>query len=348
MIVAKQVFEMPEFMTRSGAVIVKPRVGWESYGTLSRDRSNAILVTHYFSATSHAAGKYLPEDENAGYWDAIIGPGKPIDTDRFFVVSSDTLVNLNARDPKVTTTGPASRNPTTGDRYGLEFPVVSIHDFVALQKALVESLGIRRLRAVIGPSMGALQAYQWAESFPEMVDRIVPVIGAAGGDPFLIAWLDVWSMPVRLDPKWRGGAYPEDDPPEAGLTAALQIVTLHAQQRDWAQSTFGKAAAEVGYEPAQSLANRFKIDKAVHEYAANSSCLGRCQQFSVPHSGKPACRRQRRKDKSADASDIFADRPRLSAAVDRAHRGRFARSRNVRKNGIVAGSKWTPQWDSSN
>ena len=312
MIVAKQVFEMPEFMTRSGAVIVKPRVGWESYGTLSRDRSNAILVTHYFSATSHAAGKYLPEDENAGYWDAIIGPGKPIDTDRFFVVSSDTLVNLNARDPKVTTTGPASRNPTTGDRYGLEFPVVSIHDFVALQKALVESLGIRRLRAVIGPSMGALQAYQWAESFPEMVDRIVPVIGAAGGDPFLIAWLDVWSMPVRLDPKWRGGAYPEDDPPDAGLTAALQIVTLHAQQRDWAQSAFGKAAAEVGCEPAQSLANRFKIDKAVHEYAANSSCLGRCQQFSVPHSGKPACRRQRRKDKSADASDIFADRPRLS------------------------------------
>ena len=128
-----------------------------------------ILVTHYFSATSHAAGKYLPEDEDAGYWDAIIGPRKPMNTDRFFVISSDTLVNLNARDPKVTTTGPASRNPTTGDRSGLEFPVVSIHDFVALQKALVESLGIRRLRAVIGPSMGALKEHINGPSLSEMV-----------------------------------------------------------------------------------------------------------------------------------------------------------------------------------
>ena len=173
--------------------------------------------------------------------------------------------------------------------------------------------------------------------FTEMVDRIVPVIGAAGGDPFLIAWLDVWALPVRLDPKWQGGAYPEDDPPEAGLTAALQIVTLHAQQRDWAQDTFGRVAAEIGYEPARSLANRFKIDKTVHEYAANSSCLGRCQQFSVPRSGKPACRRQRRKHKSEDASDLFADRPRLPSAVDRTHGGRFARSRNIRKNGIFQG-----------
>ena len=126
-----------------------------------------------------------------GYWDAIIGPGKPIDTDKFFVFSSDTLVNLNARDPNVVTTGSASSDPDTGKRYGMNFPVVSIHDFVEVQKALVESLGIRRLRAVVGPSMGALQAYQWAESHPAMVDRILPVIGAAGGDPFLIAWLDL-------------------------------------------------------------------------------------------------------------------------------------------------------------
>jgi homoserine O-acetyltransferase len=126
----------------------------------------------------------------------------------------------------------------------MNFPVVSIHDFVEVQKALVESLGIKRLRAVVGPSMGALQAYQWAESYPEMVDRIVPVIGAAGGDPFLIAWLDVWAQPVRLDPKWRGGRYPEEDPPVEGLTAALKIVTLHAQQSEWARSTFGRAPAE--------------------------------------------------------------------------------------------------------
>src|SRR3712207_6768755 len=170
MLVEKKVFRLPRYTTHSGATIEDVRVGWESYGTLSRDRSNAILVTHYFSATSHAAGRYSPEDELPGYWDAIIGPGKPIDTDRYFVLSTDTLVNLNALDPKVITTGPASRDPATGKRYGMAFPVVSIHDFVSVQKALVESLGISRLRAVIGPSMGALQAYQWADSYPA-IDR---------------------------------------------------------------------------------------------------------------------------------------------------------------------------------
>jgi homoserine O-acetyltransferase len=174
-------------MTRSGALLKPVRVGWESYGTLDRERSNAILVTHYFSATSQAAGRYTVHDELPGYWDAIIGPGKAIDTNKFFVLSSDTLVNLNARDPQVITTGPASIDPDTGARYGMRFPIVSIHDFIQLQKVLVESLGIKRLRAVVGPSMGALQAYQWAQSYPDMVGRIMPVIGAAGGDPFLIA-----------------------------------------------------------------------------------------------------------------------------------------------------------------
>ena len=100
MLVEKKVFELPRYATRNGAVIEKLRVGWESYGTLNRDRSNAILATHDFSGTSHAAGRYSPGDELPGYWDAIIGPGKPIDTNKYFVLSSDTLVNLNARDPK--------------------------------------------------------------------------------------------------------------------------------------------------------------------------------------------------------------------------------------------------------
>jgi homoserine O-acetyltransferase len=267
MIVEKKVFELPSFTTRSGVALRQLRVGWESYGTLDREKSNAILVTHYFSASSHAAGRYGSQDLLPGYWDAIIGPGKAIDTDKFFVLSSDTLVNLNARDPNVVTTGPASVDPDTGQRYGLRFPVVSIHDFVAVQKLLVESLGIKRLRAVAGPSMGALQAYQWAQSYPDMMDRIMPVIGAAGGDPFLIAWLDIWAQPVRIDPKWRGGDYPEEDPPVAGLTAALRTVALHANQSEWA-STFGRAPAEPGREPAQALSDRFKIESTLDDLAA--------------------------------------------------------------------------------
>ena len=278
MIVEKRTFELPRYMTRSRALLKQVRVGWESYGTLDRERSNAILVTHYFSATSHAAGRYTAHDVLPGYWDAIIGPGKAIDTNRFFVLSSDTLVNLNARDTQVITTGPASIDPETGARYGMGFPIVSIHDFIQLQKALVESLGIKRLHAVVGPSMGALQAYQWAQSYPDMVGRIMPVIGAAGGDPFLIAWLDIWAQPVRLDPKWRSGNYPESDPPVEGLTAALKTVTLHANQSEWAAS-FGHAPAAPGCDPAQALSHRFMIEDAVGQLAAMRAVTADANNF---------------------------------------------------------------------
>ena len=278
MIVQKMTFELPQYTTRNGALLKRVRVGWESYGTLDRERSNAILVTHYFSATSHAAGRYTAHDVLPGYWDAIIGPGKAIDTNKFFVLSSDTLVNLNARDPQVITTGPASIDPETGARYGMGFPIVSIHDFIQLQKALVESLGIKRLHAVVGPSMGALQAYQWAQSYPDMVGRIMPVIGAAGGDPFLIAWLDIWAQPVRLDPKWRSGNYPESDPPIEGLTAALKTVTLHANQSEWAAS-FGRAPATPGCDPAQALSHRFMIEDAVGQLAAMRAVTADANNF---------------------------------------------------------------------
>lgn len=267
-VVEKKVFELPQYTTVGGATLKGVRVGWESYGTLNADKSNAVLITHFFSATSHAAGVYAPGDPVPGYWDAIIGPGKAIDTTKYFVISSDTLVNLNANTPNVVTTGPASINPDTGKPYGLAFPTVTMRDFVNVQKALVESLGIRKLRAVAGPSMGALQAYEWALAYPEMVDRIVPVIGAAGGDPFLIAWLDLWAQPIRLDPRWNGGDYYGKEPPKAGLTAALKVVSLQANQAEWAAQTFGRAPALSGQDPAQDFGNKFKIEAALDQGAA--------------------------------------------------------------------------------
>ena len=263
LIVEKKTFELPAYTTAGGATIKGVKVGWESYGELNADRSNAILVTHFFSGTSHAAGKYKPEDRSPGYWDPIIGPGKAIDTNRYFVISSDTLVNLSPKDPNVVTTGPATIDPATGKPYGLSFPVVSIRDFINVQKALLDSLGIRKLKAVVGASMGALQAYEWAVAYPEMVDRIVPVIGAAGGDAYLGAWVEVWGAPIRLDPKWKGGAYDPQDPPKEGLAAALKVVTLHAQGAEWAAKNFGAAPAEEGKNPAAALQNRFKLEAAL-------------------------------------------------------------------------------------
>jgi homoserine O-acetyltransferase/O-succinyltransferase len=259
LIVEKKTFEMSDFATVGGETIKKVTVGWETAGTLNADKSNAILITHYFSGTSHAFGKYAASDALPGYWDAIIGPGKAIDTDKYFVISSDTLVNLNVRDPHVVTTGPASIDPATGKAYGMNFPIVRIKDFVNVQKALIESLGITKLKAVVGASMGALQAYEWAASYPDMVDRIVAVIGAPGADPFLIGWLGLWAEPIRLDPKWNGGDYYDKEPPLAGLTAALKILTLHANHWDWAVATQG-GWAEQGKDPGQAFDNKFKIE----------------------------------------------------------------------------------------
>src|SRR5215467_12339077 len=139
LIVEKKTFALPSYTTVAGETIKSVKVGWESAGTLNSDKSNAVLITHFFSGTSHAFGKYSAEDKAVGYWDAIIGPGKAIDTNKYFVLSSDTLVNLNVNMPNVITTGPASIDPDTGKPYGMSFPVVSIKDFVEVQKALLES-----------------------------------------------------------------------------------------------------------------------------------------------------------------------------------------------------------------
>jgi homoserine O-acetyltransferase len=269
LITKKQVFDLPSFTTQSGRTLKGVKVGWESYGTLNADKSNAILICHFFSGTGHAAGKYAESDKAAGYWDAIIGPGKAIDTNKYFVFSSDTLVNLSPADPTVTTTGPASIDPDTGKPYGYlseanpnGFPIVSIRDFIEVQKKLVDSLGIKKLHMVAGASMGGIQTFEWAGAYPDMVARIMPVISSAEADAGLIDWLDIWAMPIRLDPKWKGGDY-ASDPPLAGFAQALKIVTLHAQTNAWATGAFGPKWAKDGESPYKSFSNRYLVETAL-------------------------------------------------------------------------------------
>lgn len=227
-LVEKQRFQMSDFVTFAGKTINQVQVGWESYGKLNNAKDNVILITHYFSATSHAAGKYAKDDPQAGYWDAIIGPGKAIDTNQYFVISVDSLVNLNANDPNVITTGPATIDPATSKPYGMRFPVVTIRDFVNVQKAVLESLGIQKLHAVIGASMGSLQAIDWAAAYPDWVPRMISVIGSGQSDAWTTSLLEQWSIPIRLDPNWQQGDYYADTPPNAGLTAALMFITQDA------------------------------------------------------------------------------------------------------------------------
>ncbi len=178
-------------------------------------------------------------------------------------------MNLSPADPNVTTTGPASIDPDTGKPYGYlsdkndkGFPIVSIRDFIEVQKKLVDSLGIKKLHMVGGASMGGIQTYEWAAVYPEMVSRIMPVISSAEPDAGLIDWLDIWAMPIRLDPKWNGGDY-GSEPPLAGFAQALKIVTLHAQTNAWATGAFGSKWAKEGESPLKSFSNRYLVETAL-------------------------------------------------------------------------------------
>lgn len=227
--VEKQEFVTENFTTFGGEAIPEVRMGWEAYGELNEAKDNVILITHFFSGTSHAAGRYTEEDPMPGYWDAIIGPGKAIDTNEFYVISADTLVNQSPYDPNVITTGPASINPETGEPYGLDFPVVTIRDFVNVQNLLLESLGIEKLHAVVGASMGSLQALEWSIAYPEKVERMASVIGMGESDPWTIAALQQWANPIMLDPNWNGGDYYGGEKPTEGVVQSLMQITLQAQ-----------------------------------------------------------------------------------------------------------------------
>lgn len=228
LLVEKQTFTTKDFTTVSGETIAEVKVGWEAYGTLNAEKDNVILITHFFSGNSHAAGKYTPDDPQPGYWDAIIGPGKAIDTNKYYVLSSDTLVNAFPNLPSVVTTGPASINPTTGKPYGLDFPVVTIRDFVNVQHELLSSLGITKLHAVVGASMGSLQAIEWASAYPDMVERMVSVIGAGGMDAWTITALEHWARAIRVDPNWNGGDYYGGEAPLEGVANSLVMITQQA------------------------------------------------------------------------------------------------------------------------
>ena len=292
----KRRFDLPELNTLGGATIKHVAIGYETYGKLNDARDNAILVAHFFSGTSHAAGRYAPDDPQPGYWDAIIGPGKAVDTDRFFVIASDTLINLNVKDSNVITTGPASIDPATGKPYGLTFPVISIGDFIRVQKALIDSLGIGRLHAVMGPSMGGLQTFDWAATFPDRVGRIVPVIAAPNFGGWLTAWLSMWGQPIRLDPNWRGGDYYDGAPPLAGLEGALRIMTLHALHSRWVDESCGRALAPGGdigdlaaspYAVERTLADGAQLRARVAD-ANHLLYLARANQNYIPGAGAGA------------------------------------------------------------
>ncbi len=268
-LVEKKTFTMPTYTTIGGKIIKNVKIGYETYGRLNAAGTNAIFISHYFTGTSHAAGKYAATDAAAGYWDSIIGAGKPLDTDKYFIVAADTLVNLNTKDPRVITTGPASIDPDTGKPYGMTFPIVTFRDMVNTQKALVDSLGIRRLKAVMGASGGSMQTMEWAASYPEMVERAIPVIpGGLESSAYLVETLNTWMAPIVNDPKWNKGDYYGKDEPVQGVAESLKLITMASRHYGWAEKAFGRKFAAPDKNPLDSWDNVFAIEGALDKATA--------------------------------------------------------------------------------
>src|SRR5260221_738304 len=196
--VQKQQFTTQKFRLENGAVLPELTLAYETYGTLAPGGRNAVLVTHGFTSSHHMAGRYTPEDAKAGSWDGLIGPGKAIDTDKLFVVSSNMLGSSYG------STSPTSRNPATGKPYGPDFPDFSLVDMVTAQKAMLDHLGVRHLVAVAGPSYGGYQAFQWGVTYPGFMSGIVVAVSAPKSTSGPQATTDLVSR-LATDPNWNGG-----------------------------------------------------------------------------------------------------------------------------------------------
>jgi homoserine O-acetyltransferase len=206
-----------ELTLESGARLGPVTLAYETYGTLDPEQTNAILVLHALSGDSHAAGYYAEDDPKPGWWDSMVGPGKGIDTDRYFVLCSNVLGSC------LGSTGPSTINPGTGLPYGLDFPLVTIGDMVQAQKKLLDTLGIRQLLAVIGGSIGGMQVLEWALRYPEMVSAAVPLATATKHSALAIAFNEVARQAIMADPNWQGGNYYQGPKPSLGLAVARMI-----------------------------------------------------------------------------------------------------------------------------
>lgn len=262
-LVVKKTFELKEYVTVSGQKIAPVRIGYETYGNLNSNKDNVILVCHHFSGTSHAAGKYSAAEKVPGYWDSVIGSGKPFNTDKYFIISTDTLCNINVKDPMVTTTGPASINPATGKPYGMSFPVITIKDMVRIQYELIKSLSIKKLKCVTGPSMGGIQTMEWAATYPDVVEKAIPVIATPKAYAWTVAWVKLWADAVMLDPKWNKGDYYGKEEPVDGVAHSLKMITLIARSPWWAEKAFDRKPADPKKDPSSAMGNKYLVEDAL-------------------------------------------------------------------------------------
>jgi homoserine O-acetyltransferase len=235
-------------------------VAYEVFGQMNAARDNVILVTHALTGDSHVAGKYHPSDQRLGWWDPMVGPGRPLDTDRFCVICSNCIGGCGG------STGPMSVDPNTNRVYAMRFPIVTIRDMVHVQYRALRHLGVQRLLTVVGGSMGGMQALEWAVSYPDFTDSSIPMATSAYLTPQQIAFNLVGRKAIMNDPHWHGGDYyARDKMPKEGLALARMMGMITYQSDASMREKFGRHI--VGDDPQAILQQqeaRFQVENYLH------------------------------------------------------------------------------------
>ncbi len=255
---------------KSGAVLQQFDLVYETYGTLNADKSNAVLICHALSGTHHVAGKYSEADKYPGWWDNLVGPNKPLDTNKFFVIGVNNLGGCHG------STGPISTNPATNQPWGSQFPVVTVEDWVKSQALLADYLGIQQLAAVVGGSLGGMQALQWTIAYPERVRHALVIASAPNLTAQNMAFNEVARQAIITDPEFHGGDfYAHGVLPRRGLRIARMLGHITYLSDDAMGAKFGrklkgdiKYSFDAEFEMESYL--RYQGDKFAGEFDANT------------------------------------------------------------------------------
>ncbi len=242
---------------RSGKALGPITLAYETYGTLNETKSNAILIEHALSGSAHAAGYHTDHDKHPGWWDLYIGPGKPFDTDKYFIICSNVIGGCSG------STGPSSIHPETGKPFGLDFPMVTIQDMVNAQWHLLRHLGIERVLTIAGGSMGGMQALKWSILYPDMVGSVIAIATSASLSAQGIALNEVARQAIMNDPNWNSGNYYGSQGPDAGLSLARMIGHITYLSEKHMHEKFGRRFKEEDLSVA-SFKHVFMVESYLH------------------------------------------------------------------------------------
>ncbi len=257
----------------SGAELGPVTIAYETYGTLNEQKDNAILIAHAFSGDSHVAGHYATDTDGGkpGWWDFLVGPGKGIDTNKYFVICPNILGSCMG------STGPGSINPETEKPYALDFPMMTIGDMVLTQKILIDHLGIEKLRAVVGGSVGGMQVLEWSVKYPDAVQAAIPIATTMRHSALAIAFNEIARQSIISDPNWNKGNYYDGQPPNLGLAVARMVghvtyLSDEAMRRKFGRKLQDKKSFSYGFDGDFQVESylRYQGSKFVSRFDANS------------------------------------------------------------------------------